>query len=133
MSSFFVVFFVFVLIICEKRLVKFVTLLPLSIKSINPILKCPHNESYACILKIFVCMFLLSVNFSISFGTCSTPKLSKYVTLLFNAYKAVQWVPVSKYSSRFTTYSPFFRQIISRINTIKSRFILIILLYFKIS
>ena len=36
----------------EKRLVKSVKVLPLSIKSINPIQKYPHiTESYACILK----------------------------------------------------------------------------------
>ena len=39
----------------EKRLVKSVKLLPLSVKSINPVQKYPHlTESYACIFKIFV-------------------------------------------------------------------------------
>ena len=38
-----------------KRLVKSVKLLPLNIKSINPIQKHPYiPESYACIQKIFV-------------------------------------------------------------------------------
>ena len=49
--------------------------------------------------------------------------------------KAIQCVCTSAYSSRFITYAPsfiFFRQIISRINTIKSWFILVILFYFKI-
>ena len=58
----------------------------LSIKSINPIQKYPHIiESYACILKIFVIMFLLCeaedegrlINVLVSLGMCSTPKLSK--------------------------------------------------------
>ena len=53
-------------------------------------------------------MFLLSINYLTSFGLCSSPKLSKEVTLLFNAYKAIQWVPVSEYSSRFITYAPLF-------------------------
>ena len=35
-------------------------------------------------------------------------KLSKQVTLLFNEYKAIQWVPLSEYSSRFITYAPSF-------------------------
>ena len=49
MSSFFLKLF------GEKILVKSVKLLPLSIKSINPIQKYPHIiESYACILKISV-------------------------------------------------------------------------------
>ena len=53
-------------------------------------------------------MFLLSINYLTSFGLCSSPKLSKEVTLLFNVYKAIQWVPVSEYSSRFITYAPLF-------------------------
>ena len=44
----------------EKRFVNSVNVFPLSIKSINPILKYPQIiESYACILKVFVVMFLL--------------------------------------------------------------------------
>ena len=49
-----------------------------SIKSINPIQKYPQViESYACILKTFVFMFLLPINVLISFGICYTPKLLK--------------------------------------------------------
>ena len=33
-------------------------------------------ELYACFLKIFVMIFLIPMNFSISFGIFSTPKLS---------------------------------------------------------
>ena len=62
----------------EKRLVKSVGLLPLNIKSINPIQKYPHiTESYACILKNIVCIFLLPINLLISFGMCSTQELTK--------------------------------------------------------
>ena len=62
----------------EKKLKKSVKLLPLRIKSINPIQKYPLIiESYACILKIFVKNVDWSINFLISFGMCSTPKLSK--------------------------------------------------------
>ena len=69
MSSFFLKLF------DEKRFVNSVKVFPLSIKSINPIQKYPHIiESYACILKIFVLMFLLLINALISFGICSTPK-----------------------------------------------------------
>ena len=52
---------------------------PLGIKSIKPIQKCPHIiESYACILKIFVVIDKeRPINALISFGICSTPKLSK--------------------------------------------------------
>ena len=61
-----------------KRLVKTVKVFPASMKSINPIQKYSHNiESYACILKVFVFMLLLLINAFISFGICSTPKLSK--------------------------------------------------------
>ena len=79
----------------ERRLVKFVRLLPLSIKSINPIQKYPHiTESYACILKIFVTTVNLSVdllkNLLISFGICSNPKPSKNVIVLALTYNAIQ-------------------------------------------
>ena len=74
----------------EKRLVKSIKLLPLNIKSINLIQKYPHiTESYACILKIFVSMFLLLIHFLISFGMCSTPKLSNYVKGLVFTYNAI--------------------------------------------
>ena len=62
----------------EKRFVYSVKVCPLNIKSINPIQKYPHiTDSYACILKMFVLMFLLLINLLISFGICSTPELSK--------------------------------------------------------
>ena len=75
----------------ENRLLKSFKLLSLSIKSINPIQKYPHMiESYVCILNIFVSMFLLPINILISFRIFSTPKLSKWVRLLCNAYKVIQ-------------------------------------------
>ena len=81
----------------------------LSIESINPIRKYPHiPESYACILKMFACMFLLPINFLISFGIYSTSKLSKQVTLLFQEYRAIQSVPMSECSSGFINYAPSF-------------------------
>ena len=70
--SFFVKFF------GEKRFVYSVQVFPASIKSIKPIQKYPHIiELYACILEIFVLMFLLLINAQISLGICSTPKESK--------------------------------------------------------
>ena len=72
MSSFFIKLF------GEKRFIYSVKVFPLSIKSINPMQKYPHIiESYACILKIFVLIFLLLINTLISLRICSTPKLSK--------------------------------------------------------
>ena len=67
----------------EKGFVYSVKVFPLSIKSINPIQKYPHIiESYACILKIFVLMFLFCeaenegrlINALISLGMCSNQK-----------------------------------------------------------
>ena len=59
----------------EKRLVKSVKVLRLSIKSINPIQKYLHIiESYSCILKILAATIDLSINILISFGIGSTPK-----------------------------------------------------------
>ena len=69
---------IFLKLFGEKRLVKSVKLLCLSIKSINPLQKYLHiTQLYAYIIKIFVVMFLLSINVLISFGICSTPELLK--------------------------------------------------------
>ena len=55
-----------------------VRVLPASIKSINPVQKYPHiTDLYACILKIFIMTMDLSIKILISFGICSTTKLSK--------------------------------------------------------
>ena len=71
--------------------------------------KYPHiTESYACILKMLVIMFLLLINFLISFGICSTPKLAKYITVLVFTYNAIQSVPISEYSSRLIAYASSF-------------------------
>ena len=63
----------------EKRFLYSVKLFPTSIKLIKPIQKYPHIiESYTCTLKIFVVIDKeLSINYLISFGICSIPKLSK--------------------------------------------------------
>ena len=46
----------------EKRLVKSVKLLPLNIKSTNPVQKYPHvTQSYACILKN-ICYYVFIIN-----------------------------------------------------------------------
>ena len=55
--------------------------------------KYPHIiEWYAEILKkiFFFLTFLFPMNFLIYFEICSTPKLSKYVTLLSLTCKAIQ-------------------------------------------
>ena len=75
----------------------------------NPIQKYSHIiELSACILNMFVFVFLCPINLLISLGTCSTPKLSKLATSLSFTYKAIQCVLTSAYSSRFITYAPFF-------------------------
>ena len=38
----------------------------------------------------------------------STQKLSKYVTLPQFTYRAIQWVPIGLYYSRFMTHAPSF-------------------------
>ena len=48
------------------------------------------------------------MNYLISFGICSTPKLWKYVTFLLFTYKAIQWVPIDSYSLRVSIYAPSF-------------------------
>ena len=93
----------------ENKSVHSNKLLPFNMKSINTIQKYPNIiESYVCILKIFVIIYLLPINFLNSSGVCSTPKLSKYVTLSPFPYKAIQWVPIYLYSPRLIAYAPFF-------------------------
>ena len=46
------------------------------------------------------------MNFFISYGICSTPRLSKYTILFAFMYKAIQWVPIDSYSSRFIADIP---------------------------
>ena len=59
-------------------LVKSVNILPVSIKSMNPMQKHPHiTELVICTQKMLAIRFLFSQNSVISSGTCSTPKLSK--------------------------------------------------------
>ena len=63
-------------------------LLPFNMKPINLMEKYPHiTELYACILKIIVVTFLLSINILISFEICSNLKLLKYLTLLHSHTK----------------------------------------------
>ena len=75
----------------------------------NAVQKYPHSiELPACILNMFVLMFLCLMKCIISLGTYCTPKESKKITSLFFTYKAIQCVPTSAYSLRFITYAPFF-------------------------
>ena len=53
-------------------------------------------------------MVLFPINFLISLGICSTPRLSKHVTFLTSTYKAIQWVPIDSDSTRFIIYGPSF-------------------------
>ena len=74
----------FFLKLCDENIfVKYFRLLPCNIKSINPMQKYPHIiKSQACILKIFVIIFLLTIKPLISSRMCSTLKLSKYAAPL---------------------------------------------------
>ena len=69
MSSFFLKLF------GAKRFVNSVKVFPASLKSVKPIEKYLHIiESNACILKVFLVMFLSLINALISIGIRSTPK-----------------------------------------------------------
>ena len=116
-------------------LIKSVSFLPASIKSMNPMQKYPHiTELFACMRKMLAIMFLFPANSLISSGTCSTPKLSKQtISLLLQNNQSNVCLHMHIHKGLLHMSHPlFFRQIVSRINTIKSRFILIILLYLKI-
>ena len=137
MSSFFLKLF------SKKRLVNSLKVFSASIKSINPIQKYPHViESHACILKIFVFTFLFYeaederrlINL-LSLSQYVYPKTIKISNITI---MNIQSNPVgSSIRVSIKTYyiSPilYFGDIISRINPIKSRFILIKFLYFKVS
>ena len=72
MSSFFLKLF------GEKWFVYCVNVFPASIKLIKPMQKYSHVIGlYACVLKMFILMFLLLINVLIPLGIRSTPKLSK--------------------------------------------------------
>ena len=75
----------------------------------NAMQKYPHIiELSACILNMFVMMFLFPINLLISLGMCYLPKLSKYINSLFFTYKGIQCVSTYAYSPRFTTHVRFF-------------------------
>ena len=94
----------FIYSLAENKFIYFNKLLPFNMKSINPIQKYPHIiESCACILQIFV-IFLFLMNFLISFGICSNPKLSKCVTFLGFAYKGIPWLAIDLYPSTILMY-----------------------------
>ena len=68
-------------------------LLTFSMKSISRI------ENYPLIIESFNCIFVLPMNFLISFGIYLTPNLSKYVTLSPFKYKAIQKALIDLQSS----------------------------------
>ena len=84
-------------------LIKSVSFLPASIKSMNPMQKYPHIiELLACTREILAFMFLFPINFDF-LGTCLTPKLSKHTISFLLQNKATQCVPTSVYLSRLIT------------------------------
>ena len=59
-------------------LLKLVSFLPASIKSVNPMQKYAHiTELFVCTRKMLAIMFLFPASSIISSAACSTPKLSK--------------------------------------------------------
>ena len=65
----------------------------------NPIQKYPQIiELSACIINMFVFVFLCPINLLISLGTCGTPKILKQRTPLFFTYKGIQCEHTSAYS-----------------------------------
>ena len=55
---------------------------------------------------MFVLTFLFPMNFLVLFGIYSTPKLSKWITLLSLTYEAIQRGPFDLYLSRSIAYFP---------------------------
>ena len=119
-----------------NKSIKSVNCLPASIKSMHPVKKYPQIiDLFFCTRKMLAIMFLFPTNSLISSGTCSTPKLSKLTISFLLQSKAIQMCAYMYIFIKVYYVCPilyFFRQIVSRINTIKSWLILIILLYFKV-
>ena len=117
----------------KKRFVNSVKVFTASIKPTNPIQKYALIiESYACILKIFVVMFLLSINVFISLGILLQNYENKEHRYDEHTNESNEFQYQSIHQDLFLTH-PYFSENISRINTVKSRLILIIFLYFKVS
>ena len=90
-------------------LVKSVSFLPASIKSMNLMHKYPHiSELFAFTRKMLAIMFLFLINSLISSRTCSTQILLNQTISLLLQNKVIQCVPTSTCSSRFITYTPCF-------------------------
>ena len=113
----------------EKRLVKSVKLLSLSIKPINPIQKYPHIiESYARSLKMFAIMLLLLINF-LFLSEFAQPQsyqsMSRfcYLHLIYPMSSNIRILIKINYISPIFY---FIKQIISRINSDNSTIIFII-------
>ena len=114
---------------------------------ISQFFTCKHkmNESNTKVPTHYwiVCLYSKNVNYYVFtpdkffyfFRNLFNIKTIEITILLLLQKKAIQCVPTCAYSSRFITYAPsfyFFRQIIFWKNSIKSKFILITLLYFKV-
>ena len=117
---------------------------PGSIKPINPIQKYRHiSKSYACIPKIFVVMFLFCkaedkerfINFFYLFRNMFYAKRIKTSNIIIMNIQSNPMTSNIRVLIKIHYLSPilYFSGIISRISTLKSRLILTIFLYFKIS
>ena len=117
-------------------LVKSVSFLPGIIKSINPMHKYPHVELFACTRKMLALMFFFPNKFFNFFRNIFNTEANvinnfTFVTKKSNPMCAYVCMFINIYYIRPILYF-LFSQNISRINTIKSWFILIILFYFKV-
>ena len=61
-----------------------------AIETLPKIYQNNQKKKYACGLKMFAIMFWLLINLLVSFEMCSTPKLSKYATVLLFTNKPIQ-------------------------------------------
>ena len=114
----------------EKRFVNSVNVFLLNIKSINPIQKYQHTiESYACILKMLVFMFFILEKFFNFFRNMFHSKTIKISNIIITYPQSNPMSSNIRVLVKIYYISPilYFWLIISSINTIKSRFILIFL------
>ena len=114
----------------EKRFVNSVKVFLLNIKSINPIQKYQHTiESYACILKMLVFMFFIPDKFFNFFRNMFHSKTIKISNIIITYPQSNPMSSNIRVLVKIYYISPilYFWLIISSINTIKSRFILIFL------
>ena len=116
-------------------LVKSVSFLSASTKSINPVQKYPHiTELFACTRNVSFDVFILDTffNFFRNMFNAEAIKINNFILFTKQSNPMCTYVCIFVKVYYISPILYFIRQIVSRTNTIKSWFHSILLLYFNI-